>query len=151
MTARLPALRGGVAFGTAVVVLQITSVGLGLDALFPILATLVELVALGLVLWTTRSQGFRDQVLNGWLATVVSLPFVALGFVLAVYVLFPSALPAAREALRADLVAQGADPATIEATLAATSATMQGAAGLIGTLATGLVVSPLLAAFLRNR
>ncbi len=120
-------LIGGAVLGALVIVWQIICVGAGLDALFPLVATGIEVAVLLAVLWSTRrSQGYTAQLMGGVLATAVSLPAVVAGFVLCVSVLFPTAVP----------------PDAIVA---------QGLAGVVGTAVTGVVVSAIAAVFLRTR
>ena len=126
MNKRTAAL-GGLVLGGLVVLLQVVAVGAGLDTLFPLLATAVEIGVLVAVLWRTRSeQSYGQQLGAGVLATLVSLPLVAAGFLLSVRVLFPGSVP---------------DEQLVP----------QGMAGLIGTLVTGVVVSAVAASFLRVR
>ena len=120
--------KAGALLGVLVIGLQVVATGTNGAAWFPIVATLVELVVLVALLRRTREgAGYVLQVAHGLVATVVSLPFVTAGFLLSVLVLFPDALGDAAEVLP------------------------QGVAGLVGTLMTGLVVSGVAAAFLRDR
>ena len=135
-------LIAGASLGVAVAVWQIVAAAAGLHGLFPLVATLIELITLVGALVTTRhEQSYAQQVGAGLTATVVSLPIIAAGFVLTVCGLFPEVIPTMLAETRTTLEAAGSAPEEIEAALAAMSATAQGVAGLVGTAITGLLIS----------
>lgn len=143
---------GGLVLGGLVLTWQIVAVALALNAAFPLVATLIELVVLIAVLARTRAeQTYSQQLGAGLIATGVSLGPIALGFVLAVFVLFPDAIAQQQATVRATMEAAGSTPDEIEATMAMLTPISQGLAGVIGTAVTGLVVSALAAIGLRKR
>lgn len=79
---RVP-VAGGVILGILVVIWQFAAAALDATALFPLVATLIELVVIVGALFQTRSQhGYGQQVAAGSAIGAISLLFIGPGAVL---------------------------------------------------------------------
>ena len=128
-----------------------------LALLFPLVATILNIIAIVWGLRATAAEGRRygGQILAGLLIGLVASVFIFAGSLLFTTVVFPDYLTQLQEMGRQTYVAQGWNEAEIEAAMEVNAALQtpfwQALFGVIGTMVTSLVVSLITAAFVRAK
>lgn len=117
---------------------------------------LIQIGILAILLAKTRHRfGYGRQVAHGLVASAVGAAIIFGSSLLFTTVLFPDYFETLRAVHEAQLTAEGlsADEiaARVEAAAGAQTPLMQALSGVFGTLVTGLVVSLILAIFLRRK
>ncbi|MCZ6833470.1 MAG: DUF4199 domain-containing protein [Acidobacteria bacterium] len=128
-----------------------------LALLFPLVATILNIIAIVWGLRATAAEGrhYGGQILAGLLIGLVASVFIFAGSLLFTTVVFPDYLTQLQEMGRQTYVAQGWNEAEIQAAMEVNAARQtpfwQALSGVIGTMVTSLVVSLITAAFVRAK
>ncbi len=156
-------IRGGVLLGVLVTawswIFAFTGMhkNIPLMMVFPIVATVIEIVVLVWALKKTAAQGRKwfGQVSAGTMLAFVGGSLIFATSWMLVTMLYPNYFAELNEACRNFYAASGMDQATIDKTMAESaktqSAGMQGVIGFTATVVTGLIASAIIAIWVRAK
>ncbi len=155
-----PTIKAGIALGLAAEVwtLFVLSMGWHKDPVMLMLFYLVILIQAGILVWglrMTAAQGktYGGQVLSGLVISAIGAAIIFVGSYTLTSMVFPDYFSELAEGMRKMYETQGMAQADIQAQLDAMASTntpfMNALSGVFGTIVTGLILSLIIAAFVK--